>query len=178
MFKVWLRSAPFIDAGICRKRLGVRASAFLSSSPFHLFSSKAAVVSPILEFIFKPASKRYHSMSTLSPEKWNRAFFSPFLCGIVCFVVSCSIVEEWAVEISAVLQYNGARLHLFYLVLNSYAIELSGTMTRLAKTVHRPHCCTVFHVGTETLCRGKHARRPAKLTWRILHLFRIGLTHR
>ncbi|TNM85098.1 hypothetical protein fugu_009276 [Takifugu bimaculatus] len=48
---------------------------------------------------------------------------------VVCFAVNCSIVQEWAVEISAVLQYNGARLHLFYLVLNSYAIELSGTVT-------------------------------------------------
>lgn len=59
---------------------------------------------------------------------------------VICSAVSCSIAQEWAVEIFDVLQYNEAGLHLFYLVLNGYAIWHSGTVTRLAKTAHRPDC--------------------------------------
>lgn len=121
VFKVWLHSAPFIDPGICRnatayvRLLSVRAPLFIYFQAEHCCLSHPGV--------YFPASKRHHWMNTLSPQKWNRALF--FLCpllGVVCFTASCPIVEEWAVEISAVLQYHGARLHLFYLVLNSHAI--------------------------------------------------------
>lgn len=147
VFKVWLHAAPFIVPGICRN--GSACARLLSvKAPLFIYFQAKLLLSRASWSLFLSQWTLFHLE--------NEVFF---FSGLFVLLWVAQPSRNGAVDISDVLQYNEARLHLFYLVLNGYAIWLSETVTRLAKTAHR--LIVNCFLGNETLCRRKCARRAS-----------------